>query len=428
MDREISQGYDPFTGAFDATVPSADSASTDPALRCVVAIPVKNEAERLRACLAALADQRDRLGRPTKRDGFGIVMFANNCTDGSGSLARALGDELSLALRVVEVSLLPGAAHAGNARRAAMDAALDWLAEWGARDDVIMTTDADSRVSPHWIASNIEAIHAGADLVLGQIRLDEDGDLLPEALHRRGQLESEYEALLTELDARIDPLPYDPWPRHATISGASIAIRRKAYEEVGGLPRVPLGEDKALVAALMRIDARIRHAPDVLVTTSGRCEGRAPGGVADTLRLRSDDPEALCDETLEPLRVALRRVKWRRQLRQLWDAGDFAGDGAWTRALQISDRCAIRAREALCFGAAWREIEYASLRLSRRPLSPAELPGQIALARQALHRLRQAGLSSCQEVQTEPAMPLRPLDGAGSVHGGDEKIGSLIAG
>lgn len=256
MDREISQGYDPFTGAFDATVPSVDSASTDPALRCVVAIPVKNEAERLRACLAALADQRDRLGRPTKRDGFGIVVFANNCTDGSGSLARALGDELSLALRVVEVSLLPGAAHAGNARRAAMDAALDWLAEAGARDDVIMTTDADSRVSPHWIGSNIEAIHAGADLVLGQIRLDEDGDLLPEALHRRGQLESEYEALLTELDARIDPLPYDPWPRHATISGASIAIRRKAYEEIGGLPRVSLGEDKALVAALMRIDAK----------------------------------------------------------------------------------------------------------------------------------------------------------------------------
>ena len=258
-----------------------------------------------------------------------------------------------------------------------MDAALDWLAEDGARDDVIMTTDADSRVSPHWIVSNIEAIHAGADVVLGQIRLDEDGDLLPEALHRRGQLESEYEALLTELDARVDPLPYDPWPRHATISGASIAIRRKAYEEVGGLPRVPLGEDKALVAALMRIDARIRHAPDVLVTTSGRCDGRAPGGVADTLRLRSDNPEALCDEALEPFRVALHRAKWRRRLRQLWGAGDLAGDDAWTRALQISDGCAIRAGEALSFGAAWREIEHNSPRLSRRLLSPAELPGQI---------------------------------------------------
>ena len=156
-----------------------------------------------------------------------------------------------------------------------MDAALDWLAKDGATDGVILTTDADSRVSPAWIVSNVQSIRAGADAVLGQIRLDEDGDLLPEALHRRGQLESEYEALLVDLtQASTRSLTIRG---HATTSGASIAITRKAYEEVGGFLRVPLGEDKALVAALMRIDARIRHAPDVLVTTSGRCDGRAPG-------------------------------------------------------------------------------------------------------------------------------------------------------
>ena len=406
MFREISRGNNSFTTAFDLAFAPADRASTDLAVRCVVAIPVRNEADRLPACLAALADQRDRLGRRVERDVFGIIVFANNCTDDSGSLARALGNELSLPLRVVEISLMPGAAHAGNARRGAMDAALDWLAEDSATDGVILTTDADSRVSPDWIASNLQAIHAGADLVLGQVRLDEDGDLLPEALHRRGQLESEYEALLTELNARVDPLAYDPWPRHATISGASIAITRKIYEEVGGLPRVSLGEDKALVAALMRFDAKIRHAPDVLVTTSGRCDGRAPGGVADTLRLRSDDPEAFCDEALEPFRIALRRAKWRRRLRQLWSASDLAGDEAWARALQISDSCARRAHEALTFGAAWSEIEHDSPRLARRLLPPAELPGQIKLARQALDRLRKVGLSPCEDVQAEPAMPL----------------------
>ena len=105
---------------------------------------------------------------------------------------------------------------------------------------------------------------------------------------------------------------------------------------------MPLGEDKALVAALMRIDAKIRHAPDVLVTTSGRCYGRAPGGVADTLRLRSDDPDALCDEAFGAVfRTALRRAKWRRRLRQLWSIGDLVGDDAWMRALQISDGCAL---------------------------------------------------------------------------------------
>jgi cellulose synthase/poly-beta-1,6-N-acetylglucosamine synthase-like glycosyltransferase len=413
-----------FTPAFDTIFPSR----VDLAPRCVVAIPLKNEAERLSACLAALADQRDRGGRPLEREVLGIVVFANNCTDCSGELARALGDELSLALRVVEVSLVPGAADAGNARRGAMDAALDWLAEDFATHGVILTTDADSRVSPDWIVSNLEAIHAGADMVLGQIRLDEEGDPLPEALHRRGQLESEYEALLTELDARVDPVPHDPWPQHATISGASIAITRKIYEAVGGLPRVPLGEDKALVAALTRVDAKIRHALDVRVTTSGRCYGRAPGGVADTLRLRSDDPDALCDEALEPFRIALRRAKWRRRLRRLWSLGDLVGDDAWMRALQISDGCALRAGGASTFGPAWSDIEHNSPRLSRRRLSPAELPGQISLARRAHDRLRRIGLSPREDVQAEPAMPLRLLERAGSVHGGDEEIGCLIAG
>ncbi len=128
MDGEISRGYDPFTAAFDLTFPPAESAPTSLPYRCVVAIPVKDEAERLPACLAALADQRDGLGRPIEREAFGVVVFANNCTDGSAGLARTLRDELSLALRVVEVSLMPGAPHAGAARRGAMDAALDWLA------------------------------------------------------------------------------------------------------------------------------------------------------------------------------------------------------------------------------------------------------------------------------------------------------------
>jgi cellulose synthase/poly-beta-1,6-N-acetylglucosamine synthase-like glycosyltransferase len=422
MDRGISQGYDPFSGAFDAASSSADGASTDLPTRCIVAIPVRDEARRLPACLAALADQRDRLGRPVERDGFGVVVFANNCTDNSGSLARAMPEELSLALRVVEVSLMPGAAHAGNARGGAMDAALDWLAEDFATDGVILTTDADSQVSPDWLVSNLEAVAAGADAVLGQIRLDEDGDLLSEALHRRGRLESEYEALLAALSARVDPLPYDPWPNHATISGASIAITRRAYEEVGGLPRVPLGEDKALVAALMRIDARIRHAPDVLVTTSGRTDGRAPGGVADTLRLRSEDAEAPCDEALESFRGALRRAKWRRRLRQLWTTGDLASDNAWASRLEVSDGCALQAGQATSFGAAWSEIERNSPRLSRRLLSPAELPAQISFARRALDLLPR------QDVEAESAMPLRSLDRAGSVHSADEEIGGLIAG
>ena len=78
--------------------------------------------------------------------------------------------------------------------------------EAGERDGVILTTDADSQVAPNWIAENLAAFAAGAEAVLGRIDLDEEGACLPEALHRRGELEDTYERLLTELSWLLDPL------------------------------------------------------------------------------------------------------------------------------------------------------------------------------------------------------------------------------
>ena len=280
----------------------------------VVAIPVRDEEKRLPACLHALARQRDRSGRSISPTQVRVVLFANNCTDRSASLARNLSGGLSLDVRVVEARLPPAIAHAGSARRAAMDLAEAWLVEAGESDGVILATDADSQVAPDWIAENLAAFAAGAEAVLGRINLDEEGDELPEALHRRGALEDIYEKLLTELSWLLDPLEYDPWPHHATVSGASLGVTREAYCRVGRLPRVPLGEDKALVGLLSRHDVRIRHCPTAHVITSGRTDGRAPGGVADTLAIRSKEPDAFCDEALEPFRTAFARAAWRATL------------------------------------------------------------------------------------------------------------------
>ena len=246
---------------------------SEPMRRCVVAVPVRDEAQRLPTCLNALAAQRDKDGRPLVFGTFGVAIFANNCEDKSAELVRSLARGLPFAVRVVEASLLPDFAHAGGARREAMNQANVWLSERTECDGVILTTDADSQVSPNWIANNLAAIDAGADAVLGRVVLDEEGDLLPQALHHRGLLESVYETLLTELSALLDPVDYNPWPHHATISGATLAVTSEAYRQVGGLPCVPLGEDKALIAQLARIDARIRFCPDIEVTTSGRING-----------------------------------------------------------------------------------------------------------------------------------------------------------
>jgi hypothetical protein len=134
----------------------------------------------------------------------------------------------------------------------------------------------------------------------------------------------------------LDPLGHNPWPHHATISGASLGVRRTAYCRVGCLPRVALGEDKALIALLSREDARIRYSPSVHVITSGRTNGRAPGGVADTLAIRSKEPEAFCDAALEPFHTAFARALWRGRLRRLHAAGRLARDHDWPAALGLS--------------------------------------------------------------------------------------------
>ena len=393
----------------------------------VVAIPVKDEEERLPGCLRALAQQRDQSERLIPPALVRIAVFANNCTDHSASLARKFGGGLSLNVRVVEARLPPAAAHAGNARRASMDLAEAWLVEEGERDGVILTTDADSQVGTNWIAENLAAFEAGAEAVLGRIDLDEEGDYLPHALHQRGELEDAYERLLTELSALLDPLEHNPWPHHATISGASLGITRTAYCRVGRLPRVPLGEDKALIALLSRQDARIRYCPAVHAITSGRTNGRAPGGVADTLAIRSREPDAFCDDALEPFRTAFARASWRGRLRGLHGAGRLTLDQDWAAELGISPRDVNDIIKEPTFGAAWSVVEDQSPLFARRLLRPTELPEQIAVARRSLAGLREGGSGARQHVHPKLRISIRAHDGACRSNSLDEEGHGLVA-
>jgi GT2 family glycosyltransferase len=357
-------------------------------VRAVVAIPARNEAVHLPACLTALADQRMRSGAVSRAPLFEVVVFANDCADGTADGARALAAMLPFALQVVEGRLSAGGANAGEARRIAMDLALTRLEALAPLGPVILTTDADSRVPTNWIDCNLAAIDAGADAVLGRLALDEDGRDLPEALHQRGALESEYEALLTELFATLDPIPHNPWPHHSTISGASLALTVKAYRRVGGLPRIAVGEDKALVAELLRQDARVRFDNAIEVVTSARTKGRAVGGVADTLRLRAACPDAFCDEALEPYGVAEMRACLRGRLRRLWAENGAAPVSALVDGLAISTPEATRVANETAFGAAWAIVERSSPLLQRRLLRPSDLPREIAVARKRLSRLK----------------------------------------
>ena len=316
-----------------------------------------------------------------------MLVFLNNCTDGTEALVADLVVDYPCPVRVLYED--HAGATAGWARRSAMEAAAGWLAEEGADDGVILTTDADSRVGRAWITDNLACVAAGADAVAGRIALDPfEASLLPPTLHARGRLEGEYEALLTELGARLDPEPWNPWPCHWTTSGASMAVRRTVYNRVGGMPALPVGEDRAFIAAIRRHDACVRHAPHIEVITSGRLDGRAPGGAADTMKLRCDVLDSPCDERLEPFRLAVRRVLWRRRLRLLHLRGQLSDVTRWARPLGFTVAEAAKLAGGAAFGQVFAAIEDTSPVLVFRPLRPAELPGQIRWARYALDALR----------------------------------------
>ncbi|NEU13300.1 glycosyltransferase [Methylobacterium sp. BTF04] len=346
-----------------------------------MAIPVRNEAERITACLRAIDAQAGLVP-----GSLGVVLFLNNCTDGTDRIVEDLRPSLSVPLQVSVVTF--AGANAGWARRAAMDAAVDWIgAESGA--GTILSTDADSRVPPDWVARNLAALEAGADAVAGRIELDPDeAALLPPSLHARGRLEDAYGALLTEAEARIDPDPYDPWPCHRTTIGATLSVRLSAYRQVGGMPAIALGEDGAFVAALLAQGFHVRHAPDVVVTVSGRLTGRAPGGVADTIRARCEKPDSLCDARLEAVPHALFRYAWRRRLRRLHGEGRLGTTKTWARLLSIGPVDAARIAALPLPGLAVAEAERVSPRLGYAPLGPAHLPRHIRIATGVLAVMR----------------------------------------
>lgn len=358
----------------------------------IVAIPAKNEAERIGACLAALVLQRDEGGKPLEPGAFSVLVYANDCTDDTAGEVRRCDALSPHRIEVVCEAAAPGQGNAGRARRRAMDYAAARLYGAGQHEGILLTTDADSCVSLDWVSANLRALAAGVDAVAGYV----DGQpsellRLGTAFLRRGRLEDEYLSCAAEIDALCDPRPHNPWPTHRVSSGASLAVTLAAYRTIGGLPALPLGEDIALTRALERHGFKVRHAMDVVVSTSCRFDGRAAGGAADTMRERHIDPDASCDEVIEPAALMLRRAMAKGRLRCL-----LATDERVTPALaarlglsrpQLADL--LGATRDLAFQDRWDAIAQASPALARRTrLRPSDLPAEISRAVRILRRLR----------------------------------------
>ncbi len=334
----------------------------------VIAIPVRNEEGLIGACLTAIGQQSD-APRPH------AILLLNNTTDRTAWVAREVAACQPLALTILEHDFPPAEQTAGHARRLVMQEAADCVRPGG----VLLCTDADGRVAPDWLAANLFHIRHGADAVAGRVLLDgADAAAIPVALHEADAREVAYATILDEIACLLDPDPADPWPRHTEHSGASICVTFDTYHRCGGIPAASLGEDRAFFAALRGIDARIRHAPEVMVTVSGRVIGRARGGMADTIRRRLTAPDPFIDDALEPALDRIRRLRLRRRLRCARAEGGLVPGIAAELCWPVRR---IEAALALpSFGAAWAVLEETCTALAPRPVPTDALEAEMAFA------------------------------------------------
>jgi hypothetical protein len=106
-------------------------------LSVCVAIPVKDEEERIAACLKALA-RADNFARQHV-DVLSVILLLNNCTDRTRDVVTALAPRLPFPVTLVEVRLPPGRANAGVARRLAADHAALLLKQVSTRGAILIT-------------------------------------------------------------------------------------------------------------------------------------------------------------------------------------------------------------------------------------------------------------------------------------------------
>lgn len=218
-----------------------------------VIVPARDEELLLPAALQALGVARRRVPRAC----VDITVVADRCTDRTAALAAELG------AFVVET----GAGNVGAARAAGCAAALQ-RHSGSAHRQWLATTDADSRVAPGWLESQLHAARTGYDVFCGTVVL-----------------------------APADRAEFAAWVKqyfddaangthHGHIHGASLGISAAFHQEVGGFQHLATGEDVDLVHRCARAGAAIAWSTAVPVTTSSRRVARAPGGVAADLAAR----------------------------------------------------------------------------------------------------------------------------------------------
>ena len=246
--------------------------------RFIVAIPAHDESERIAGALRAVDGAAAEAHFPVS-----LLIFANNCTDGTASVARRVAATLRRCeVEVIEEELAPSQTHAGGARRRAVAHA---LSRFGATSDhILVSSDADARWRSDAFLRMQEAFAAGAQVVLAKIECIRDplDPVSDQALAwgRPGVLWRHCVRRLVETVRNGRLASPDV---HDDYGGAGISLRVDAYRALGGFSAIPFEEDLELVRAADRVLMTVNRQSGAIVDVLARAKGRAQGGMADAL-------------------------------------------------------------------------------------------------------------------------------------------------
>lgn len=206
-----------------------------------IIIPARNESAHVSQCLSAVLAQQ--------YPDFEVILVDDHSTDDTLALAQGVNDEK---LRVLQAPPSAGPAY----KKAAITHGITH-----AKGDIIVQTDADCYMGPHWIQTLAAQFQPEVAFVSGPVRLTHDGSLFQ-------RLQSlEYMGLISlGLGSILRGQPN-------MANGANMAYRKTAFAEVEGfrgIDHIASGDDELLLQKLHAtgLGLAVAYDTDAIVETS----------------------------------------------------------------------------------------------------------------------------------------------------------------
>lgn len=213
--------------------------------RISVLVPARNEAAGIAHCIAGLAAQS------YPKDRYEVIVIDDHSADGTGDIVRATRVP-GLALRCLRLAdvLVSGEGVGRAYKKLAIGAGIA-----AAAGDLIVTTDADCRFDPGWLAT-LAAFYEerGAKFIAAPVRIGEPGGMGDPGARRPFSWLAVFQTLdFITLQGITGAAVGKKF--HSMCNGANLAYEKKAFYEVEGfkgIDSIPSGDDMLLMHKIYR--------------------------------------------------------------------------------------------------------------------------------------------------------------------------------